>query len=103
MNIRLEKHYRKIALTAFLVIAASMLFYFLLFRTTTLGFVLNKIFAVLSPIIYGFVIAYVLNPLVIILEEKIAYKIILRLKLTPGLRCKKAMRVICVFLALFLM
>ena len=46
LNIRLEKHYRKIALTAFLVIAASMLFYFLLFRTTTLGFVLNKIFAV---------------------------------------------------------
>lgn len=97
-----NKHYRAIALTAFLVIAASMLFYFLLFRTTTLGVVLSKVFSVLSPVIYGFVIAYVLNP-VMILAEKGWYMACLRLDRHPGKRMKKAIRVICTFLAVFVL
>ena len=51
-------------MTYFLVVAASIVFYFALLRLTNLSDVFVKIFDVLKPIIYGFVIAYLLNPIV---------------------------------------
>ena len=78
MSWKPDKNMRTIAVTAFLVVAASMLFYFFLFRTTTLGFGLSKVFSVLNPIIYGFVIAYILNPQMIV-YEKIVCRILLRI------------------------
>ena len=51
-------------MTFFLVIAASLLFYFALLRMTDISGVLNKVFNVLKPVVYGCVIAYLLNPLV---------------------------------------
>ena len=92
--------YSNIGITAFIVIAASMLFYFLLFRTSTLGVGLSKVIDVLNPIIYGYIIAYLLNPLMT-LTEKTSYKLICRLKLNPGRKSKKLLRVFCSFLALF--
>ena len=51
-------------MTFFLVVAASLLFYFALLRMTDISGVLNKVFNVLKPVVYGCVIAYLLNPLV---------------------------------------
>lgn len=51
-------------MTYFLVIAASIVFYFALLRLTNLSDVFSKIIHVLKPILYGFVIAYLLNPIV---------------------------------------
>ena len=51
-------------MTYFLVIAASIVFYFALLRLTNLSDVFAKIITVLKPILYGLVIAYVLNPIV---------------------------------------
>ncbi len=51
-------------MTAFLVVAASILFYFALLRLTNLSDGIAAIFRVSQPIIYGLVIAYMLNPLV---------------------------------------
>ena len=89
------------ALTAFLVVALSMLFYFLLFRTTTLGVALSKIKSVLNPVIYGFVIAYILNP-VMVFFEKLTYKICKRRNWHVGNKRKKGIRIACSFIALFL-
>lgn len=62
-------------MTAFLVIAASIMFYFAFLRFTNLSTVFGKVFRILKPIIYGFVIAYLLNPIVKYVEQKV----------TPGL------------------
>lgn len=51
-------------MTAFLVVAASILFYFALLRLTNLSDVFAKIFNVLKPVVYGCAIAYLLNPIV---------------------------------------
>ena len=51
-------------MTYFLVIAASIVFYFALLRLTNLSDVFTKIISVLKPILYGLVIAYILNPIV---------------------------------------
>ena len=51
-------------ITVFLVVAASILFYFSLLRLTSLSELLSKVIGVLQPVIYGGVIAYLLNPIV---------------------------------------
>lgn len=51
-------------MTYFLVIAACILFYFALFRLEMISTAVAKIFDVLKPILYGLVIAYLLNPIV---------------------------------------
>ncbi len=95
--------YRNIGITAFIVVAASMLFYFLLFRTSTLGVGLGKVIAVMNPIIYGYIIAYILNP-VSTLTESTVFRLIYRMKLkkAPSRRAKKFIRVISVFFSVFL-
>lgn len=69
-------------LSAFLVIAISITFYFALLRVTNLSNIFTKIIEVLQPVIYGCVIAYLLNPIVKfidshltpVLEEKLKNK-----------------------------
>ena len=48
----------------FVVIAACIVFYFALLRMTNISEVFGKIYQVLKPIIYGLVIAYLLNLIV---------------------------------------
>lgn len=51
-------------MTYFLVIAASILFYFALLRFTGISDLGTKVFHVLKPVIYGCGFAYLLNPIV---------------------------------------
>ncbi len=56
-------HFRK-GLTFFLVIAACVIFYFALLRINDISAGISKLVDVLKPILYGFAIAYLLNPVV---------------------------------------
>lgn len=51
-------------LTAFLVIAACVLFAFIVFKIDIIWNYVKKIISVLSPVIVGLVIAYLVNPMV---------------------------------------
>lgn len=51
-------------MTVFLVVAASIVFYFALLRVTNLSKVIAEVIGVLRPILYGCAIAYLLNPIV---------------------------------------
>ncbi len=51
-------------ITVFLVVAASIMFYFALLRLTNLSEMVSRVIDVLKPVIYGCVIAYLLNPIV---------------------------------------
>ena len=85
--------YTKIALTAFCVIAASLLFYFLLFKSDAVGAGLKKLIEVLNPIIYGFIIAYILNPPMQFFENT-ALKLALRMGKHPKKRGLKVIRIV---------
>lgn len=56
----------------FLVIAACIVFYFALLRMTNISAVFAKIYQVLKPIVYGLVIAYLLNPIVVLVDSHFA-------------------------------
>ena len=70
-HFRWDKKYLYWGVTAFLVIAASVLFFFVLQNFPWLRQALAKIGKILSPFIWGFVITYLIAPLMKLLERRV--------------------------------
>jgi predicted PurR-regulated permease PerM len=70
-----ENRYYQIGMTAFIVIACSIVFYFLLFKLKDIVNILGGFIAILTPFIVGFVFAYLLNPVVKFFYKKVFLKI----------------------------
>ena len=66
---RFKNEYVKIGIMLFLVVACSILFYFLFFKDHTLFGLLKSIWASLSPFIVGAVLAYMLKPVCELFEK----------------------------------
>lgn len=71
MKLHLDKKHISLGITSFLVVAASLLFYYLLFHGEIFASKLDKFVTIASPIIYGIVVAYLLTPLVNSTETKV--------------------------------
>ncbi|MDO4620643.1 MAG: AI-2E family transporter [Lachnospiraceae bacterium] len=101
MKIKTEQNFYRKGLTYFFVIAASMILYYLMFHTKQIKTGISSIVTVLNPIIYGFVIAYVLNPVMQLIENLI-YTILKKTgkKKTP--RVSPIVRIAASFLTIFL-
>lgn len=71
MILKLEwnRKYTTIAVYAFLVCAASIVFYLVFSDLPTFGNLISKIIDPIMPIIYGFVVAYLLNPIMVNIEK----------------------------------
>ena len=69
MKFRWDKKYLYWGITAFCVVVASTIFYYLIFQMPSWLAGLSKIISILNPIIYGAAIAYFLNPLVKFFEK----------------------------------
>lgn len=68
-NFRWDKKYLYWGVTAFLVIAAAIIFYMIVNNLGWLGDTVNRVAVVISPFIWGFVIAYLLFPLMKIYQR----------------------------------
>ena len=66
--------------TAFCVLAAMLLLYFLIAKWRFLLLIFKKILSIFAPFIYGFVIAYLLNPAVNFFDQKIYSQILPNVK-----------------------
>lgn len=55
--------YGRVGLTAFIVIIASVLFFFALFKFDAVASFFGKILSILQPVIFGLIIAYMVNPM----------------------------------------
>lgn len=69
-----NKRYSTIAVYTVGVLLVGILFAFLLWHFDEIGSVFSKITGICSPIIYGALIAYLLNPLMRIFEDKLLKK-----------------------------
>ena len=63
MKFRIDKKYIHWGFTAFAVIAASILFYYLLFHRENLSNGFHAFLAVAMPILDGLILAYLLTPI----------------------------------------
>lgn len=100
MKFRWNKKYLYWGMTAFVVICASMLFYFVIFRMDVLFTGLKKLADIMMPIICGFIIAYLLIPIVNFQERRIFYPLMEKKNLGLDKRKRKIIRFVSIFLAL---
>ncbi len=68
MKLEWNRKYTTIAFYAFLVCAASIVFYLIFSDLKTFGKFISTIIDPIMPIIYGFIVAYLLNPIMIKIE-----------------------------------
>lgn len=85
----------------FLVVAASLIFYFTLLRLTSLSEGVGTVIGVLKPVIYGCVIAYLLNPVVKQVDKYLVP--VLQKKMTKPERAEKASRAAGILAAVVLL
>lgn len=101
MKFNWDKKYLYWGVTAFSVIVASVLFYFLIFQMGSIVTGVKKVFDVLAPITYGAIIAYLLNPLMKSIE-KLVYKICSSRNLKVPQKVKSFIRIASVIVSLVL-
>lgn len=89
MKIEKNKKYASIAYYAFITIVLSALFVYLLINIKPIGNIISKFLEILSPVILGFVIAYLLNRPVVFIEKLIS-------PIFMGSKLKKAARPISI-------
>lgn len=99
MKFRWDKKYLYWGITAFSVVVASSLFYYLIFRMPSWLSVLSTVITIINPIIYGAVIAYFLNPLVKFFEKYI-FKGLNKAKIKTSKRTNSLIRLGTVLLSL---
>ena len=58
-----NEKYIKTGLTAFFVIAASIVFYYLIFHNKSFRSSIHGFVSILDPVFYGLILAYILNPI----------------------------------------
>lgn len=82
--------------TAFLTVAASILFYMILKKWDTVGGVISLIFKSLRPITYGLILAYILNPLLNMIEKGFVYPCMKKVFKKNTKRLKNSARVLSI-------
>lgn len=92
------KKYLYQGITAFLVVACCILFFFAIFRLDSIWGTVKRIFGILQPIVYGLVIAYLIHPIVKFCEKRLIRLFGKRFK-NEG-RIKKASRIIGIIFAI---
>lgn len=73
MKFKWDKKYLYWGVTVFTVAVAIMIVYFIMFHGFIIRYTISKITKILSPIIIGFVLAYILSPIVNFLEKKVFF------------------------------
>lgn len=94
---KLRRQFSK-GMTFFLVIAACIAFYFALLRMTHISDTFQVVFDVLKPVIYGAVIAYLLNPIVNKIDKYLVP--VLKKKLSREGQAEKLSRSVGIFVSL---
>ena len=88
-----------------LTVCGGIFFYYILFHSDKLYGVINSFFSILTPLIAGLIIAYVLNPVMRFIETKIILPVWGKLKAKKNWKFKKdskIIRVVSAFLTLIL-
>lgn len=103
MKFQWDKKYICWGITAFCVIAASIVFYYIVFHPTKFFQIFSSLATTCSPIIFGLVFAYLLTPICSFFENYILIPIYQKCKLnTSSSKTKKRIRGLAVLLTLFL-
>lgn len=102
MKFKFNKKYLYWGTTAFLVIACSILFYYVLFHPSSFTSGFRRIINISMPIIDGFVLAYLITPILNKIENFIIRPIYLKAKIPMTPKSKRRMRAMSILLTIVL-
>lgn len=94
MKIRWKNQYVKWGLTALLVIMGGIMFYYLLFHSSNIKTAFGTIVGIMMPVVFGFILAYLLTPVLNSIEQKVLYPLRKVLKLKEGPKSRKRTRML---------
>ena len=100
-----KNYYFKMGVNGLLTVCGGILFYYILFHYDRLSALISTFFSILTPLISGLIIAYILNPVMRFLETKVFSPLWNKLKPKKGHTYAKefiVIRVLCAFLTLIL-
>lgn len=103
MKFRLNNKYFRWGLTAFLVIAAAIFFYYLLFHGTNIKTGFQSVTKLLMPIVFGFGLAYLMTPILNTFEYKMLYPLLNKCKWKETSKKKRIIRATGIILSFFLL
>lgn len=102
MKIKWNNRYVRWGLTALLVIIGSIMFYYLLFHSSNIKSAFRIITGIMMPVVFGFIMAYILTPILNFIEQKILIPLSNRLKLKERANNKKRIRGLSVLITVCL-
>ena len=100
-DLKNNKYFRW-GLTAFLTIAASICFYYLLFHGNSIKAGFHTITGILMPVLYGLVTAYLLTPVLNYIETKLLFPLCRKLKVKENKKRNSIVRGIGILITTFL-
>lgn len=98
MKFKLEKKYILAGLTAFLVVAGGIFLCYMVFHGTTIRGSLQYFARVIRPILFGFIIAYILTPMMNYIEQQILVPLLNKIKKGAAERHKGRIRFLSMLL-----
>lgn len=101
MKYHWDKKYLYWGLTCFAVIAASICFYYIIFHGTSFSSSFRKLLSIIMPVIDGLIVAYLLTPIMNLLENKFLAPICNYFHINMKFH-KKKFRVLSIILTLFI-
>lgn len=102
MKFRINNKYFRWGLTAFLAIAAAIVFYYFMFHSSNIKSGINTITDILMPVVVGMAIAYLLTPVLNFVEQKILFPLCKKLRIKDGKKKKSVIRGISILVTAFL-
>lgn len=102
MKFKFDKKYLYWGITAFLVIAAGILFYYILFHGASLSSGLSSFIGISMPIIDGFVLAYLMTPVLNKIEKGIIKPLYMKAKIPMTPKNKRRMRGLSILVTIVL-
>lgn len=102
MKFKLNNKYFRWGLTAFLVIVASICFYYLMFHGSKIKAGINMVIDILMPVVMGFITAYLLTPVLNYVEFHILLPFCNKIKIKESKRRESVIRGIGILITVFL-
>lgn len=102
-NFKWDKKYLYWGITGFLVVVTSIIFFWLLSSLPAISGLVSLMISALEPVIYGILIAYLLNRVLIIFENKVFIRLTRRMFKKSPVKAKKAARIFSIILIMVLL
>ncbi len=102
MKFKLNNKYVRWGVTAFLVLAAAITFYYFVFHSSNIVAGFHTIIDVLMPVVFGMAIAYLLTPILNFLEAKLLIPLFDKLKIKKTAKRNSVIRVVGIMITVFL-